>query len=162
MMKDHHIGRDWDDLSVLERNRAKCRAYFIPFADADGALSYDRGDSAWYQSLNGVWKFHYAEEPESAPEAFYEEDYDVSAWDDLPVPGHWYRATGIRITRTCTIRSPWTRRTCRMQIRPAAMSASSSFRDWDGRKICVKFDGVDSAFHVWLNGSFIGYSQGAG
>ena len=43
MMKDRHIGRDWDNLSVLERNRAKSRAYFIPFADEDGALSYDRG-----------------------------------------------------------------------------------------------------------------------
>ncbi|WP_036662608.1 glycoside hydrolase family 2 TIM barrel-domain containing protein [Paenibacillus sp. FSL H8-457] len=162
-MKDHRIGRDWDDLSVLERNRAKSRAYFIPFADADGALSYDRGSSAWYQSLNGVWKFHYAEEPESAPEAFYGEDYDVSAWDDLPVPGHW-QLQGYGHPHYTDLYYPFPVDPPHV---PNANPTGSYVREfelpqhWDGRKICVKFDGVDSAFHVWLNGSFIGYSQGS-
>lgn len=162
-MKDHRIGRDWHDLSVLERNRVKSRAYFIPFADTDGALSYDRGSSAWYHSLNGVWKFHYAEEPETAPEAFYEEDYDVSAWDDLPVPGHW-QLQGYGHPHYTDLYYPFPVDPPHV---PNANPTGSYVREfelpehWDGQKICVKFDGVDSAFHVWLNGSFIGYSQGS-
>ncbi|MGG3283257.1 glycoside hydrolase family 2 TIM barrel-domain containing protein [Paenibacillus solani] len=162
-MKDPRIGRDWDNLSVLERNRAKSRAYFIPFADADGALSYDRGSSAWYQSLNGVWKFHYAEEPESAPEAFFEKDYDVSAWDDIPVPGHW-QLKGYGHPHYTDLYYPFPVDPPHV---PNANPTGSYVREfelpehWDGSEISIKFDGVDSAFHVWLNGAFIGYSQGS-
>ncbi|KZS47198.1 beta-galactosidase subunit alpha [Paenibacillus glucanolyticus] len=162
-MRDNRIDRDWDNLTVLERNRAKSRAYFIPFEDTDGALSYDRGSSPWYQSLNGVWKFHYAEEPEAAPEAFYLEGFNISDWDDIKVPGHW-QLQGYGHPHYTDLYYPFPVDPPHV---PNANPTGSYVREfdlpkpWDGRKIRVKFDGVDSAFHVWLNGAFIGYSQGS-
>lgn len=162
-MKVRPIDRDWDNLGVLERNRSKSRAYFIPFTDAEEALRYDRGCSAWYKSLNGMWKFHYAEEPEAAPEDFYLTEYNVSDWDDIPVPGHW-QLQGYGHPHYTDLYYPFPVDPPHV---PDANPTGSYVRefeipgDWDGRRISVKFDGVDSAFHVWLNGSFIGYSQGS-
>ncbi|SMF89928.1 evolved beta-galactosidase subunit alpha [Paenibacillus uliginis N3/975] len=162
-MKDNRLGRDWEQLGVLERNRSKSRAYFIPFADTAGALSYDRGRSDWYKSLNGMWKFHYAEEPEAAPEAFYQEDFDVSEWENIPVPGHW-QLQGYGSPHYTDLYYPFPVDPPHVPTENPTGSYVREFQlpdYWDGRKICVKFDGVDSAFHVWLNGSFIGYSQGS-
>ncbi|UNK19578.1 beta-galactosidase subunit alpha [Paenibacillus sp. N3/727] len=162
-MKDNRLGRDWEQLGVLERNRSKSRAYFIPFADMAGALSYDRGRSDWYKSLNGMWKFHYAEEPEAAPEAFYQEDFDVSDWEDIPVPGHW-QLQGYGSPHYTDLYYPFPVDPPHV---PNENPTGSYVREfelpdyWKGQKISIKFDGVDSAFHLWLNGSFIGYSQGS-
>lgn len=88
-MSQQTIGRDWDDLGILQRGRAKSRAYFIPYSDWSGALTYNRGSSPWFKSLNGIWKFNYAKGPKWAPDYFYEEAYDTSGWDEIQVPGHW-------------------------------------------------------------------------
>ncbi|GMK43940.1 beta-galactosidase [Paenibacillus glycanilyticus] len=162
-MTNKTIERDWDNLAVLERNRAKSRAYFIPFSDIEGALSYDRGSSPWFKSLNGNWKFHYAQGPEWAPEAFFEESYDVSGWDEIQVPGHW-QLKGYGHPHYTDLYYPFPVNPPHV---PNDNPTGSYVREfelppyWNGRKLSVKFDGVDSAFHVWVNGEFVGYSQGS-
>ncbi|WP_336787954.1 glycoside hydrolase family 2 TIM barrel-domain containing protein [Paenibacillus sp. MMO-177] len=162
-MRNKTIERDWDNLAVLERNRAESRAYFIPFSDIEGALSYDRGSSPWFKSLNGNWKFHYAQGPEWAPEGFFEESYDVSGWDEIQVPGHW-QLKGYGHPHYTDLYYPFPVDPPHV---PNDNPTGSYVREfelppyWDGRKLAVKFDGVDSAFHIWVNGEFVGYSQGS-
>ncbi|MEC0231657.1 beta-galactosidase, LacZ type [Paenibacillus alba] len=162
-MRNEKAARDWDNLAVLERNRAKSRAYFIPHSDPAEALSYDRGSSPWFRSLNGSWKFHYAKGPEWAPEDFYEENYDLSGWDELQVPGHW-QLKGYGNPHYTDLYYPFPVDPPHVPNDNPTGSYVREFelpQHWDGRKLAVKFDGVDSAFHVWMNGTFVGYSQGS-
>ncbi|GLX66890.1 beta-galactosidase subunit alpha [Paenibacillus glycanilyticus] len=155
--------RDWDNLAVLERNRARSRSYFIPFSDSAEALSYDRGSSPWFKSLNGNWKFHYAKGPEWAPEGFHEEGYDVSGWDELQVPSHW-QLKGYGHPHYTDLYYPFPVDPPHVPNDNPTGSYVREFElppHWDGRQLAVKFDGVDSAFHVWVNGEFVGYSQGS-
>ncbi|WP_163881284.1 glycoside hydrolase family 2 TIM barrel-domain containing protein [Paenibacillus favisporus] len=162
-MHNTNLPRDWDDLAVLAKNRMKGRAYFIPYADAEGALSSDRGSSPWFQSLNGIWKFHYATRPELAPDDFREEALTGWDWSDIRVPGHW-QLQGYGSPHYTDLDYPFPVDPPRV---PNDNPTGSYVREfelppyWQGRRITVKFDGVDSAFHVWLNGSFVGYSQGS-
>jgi beta-galactosidase/evolved beta-galactosidase subunit alpha len=158
-----NMGRDWDNLSVLERNRAKSRSYFIPHSNKESALNYDRGSSPWFKSLNGIWKFQFAEGPELAPPDFHQNEYDTSGWDDIPVPGHW-QLQGYGNPHYTDLYYPFPVDPPHV---PNDNPTGSYVREfilpdhWDGRVVSLKFDGVDSAFHVWLNGSFVGYSQGS-
>jgi beta-galactosidase/beta-glucuronidase len=81
--------RNWENLSVLQKNRLEERAYFFPYVNEQAALTYDRGKAEGFQLLNGVWKFHYAETPALAPKQFFEESFDTSDWDNLQVPSNW-------------------------------------------------------------------------
>lgn len=74
------LKEDYKLLSVLHKNRIKDRSYFMSYNNIDDAISYDRGRSHGFTLLNGLWKFHYAETPELAPQSFYENEYDVSDW----------------------------------------------------------------------------------
>jgi len=162
-MRNEKIERDWDNLAILARGRAKSRSYFIPYSDRAGALSYDRGSSPWFRSLNGSWKFHYAKGPEWAPDGFYEDHYDTSSWDDIQVPSHW-QLKGYGNPHYTDLYYPFPVDPPHV---PNDNPTGSYIREfelpahWNGRKLAVKFDGVDSAFHLWVNGTFVGYSQGS-
>ena len=153
---------DWENLDVLHRNRMKSRTYFHSYADAASALSYERGQSPWYQQLNGMWKFHFAEAPQLAPE-FYRADYDVTGWDAIEVPGHW-QLQGYGKPHYTDLLYP-------IPVDPPRVPSENPtgcYRRefyvpmaWDGRQIILRFEGVDSAFHVWVNGEEVGYSQGS-
>ncbi|WP_261304299.1 glycoside hydrolase family 2 TIM barrel-domain containing protein [Paenibacillus andongensis] len=162
-MRNEKTARDWDNLAVLERNRAKSRAYFIPHSDRAGALSYDRGSSPWFKSLNGSWKFHYAKGPEWAPDDFYLENYDMSGWDEIQVPSHW-QLKGYGNPHYTDLYYPFPVDPPHVPNDNPTGSYVREFElppHWDGRQLAVKFDGVDSAFHVWVNGTLVGYSQGS-
>lgn len=81
--------KDWENLSVLHVNRLQERAYFFSYSSESSALTYDRGKAEGFKLLNGVWKFHYAENPILAPKQFFEESFDSSQWDNLQVPSNW-------------------------------------------------------------------------
>ncbi|WP_082926791.1 glycoside hydrolase family 2 TIM barrel-domain containing protein [Paenibacillus tuaregi] len=165
-MTQINFGRDWDDLKVLQRGRAKSRAYFIPHADRSVALSCDRGSSPWFKSLNGMWKFHYAKGPKWAPEGFFQRDYDTSGWDDIQVPGFWQLQGEGKYGHP-----HYTDLYYPFPVDPPHVPddnpTGSYVREfhipeaWKGRNIVIKFDGVDSAFHIWVNGMPAGYSQGS-
>lgn len=167
--------RDWDNLEVLQRGRAPSRAYFVPHAGRAAALTYERGSSPWFRSLNGKWKFRYAQAPELAPCGSGAAEGGVFAasregteretadWDDIHVPGHW-QLQGYGHPHYTDLDYP-------IPVDPPRVPDDNptgfylrSFElpgHWRGRRVCVKFDGVDSAFHLWLNGKLVGYSQGS-
>ncbi|GIP30115.1 beta-galactosidase [Paenibacillus sp. J23TS9] len=162
-MNDIMTNRDWDNLGVLERNRSKSRAYFIPYSDRGSALSYDRGSSPWFKSLNGIWKFNFSGMPELAPQDFYKNTCDTTGWDDIRVPGHW-QLQGYGHPHYTDLLYPFPVDPPHVPNDNPTGSYVREFElppHWDERTVSIKFDGVDSAFHVWLNGSFVGYSQGS-
>jgi len=154
---------DWENINVLQRGRLPERAYFLSFTDEQSALTYERGNSEGFKLLNGSWKFHYAENPKLAPEHFYKNDFDVSEWDSLMVPSHW-QMNGYGKPHYTNVQYPF-------PVEPPYVpteNPTGSYRrnfyiptEWLQKKMILRFEGVDSAFHVWVNGQEVGYSQGS-
>jgi len=154
---------DWENPKVFERNRLPARAYSVPYPDEASALTGERGRSPWFMLLNGTWKFHHADPPALAPDGFQEESYDVDGWDDMPVPCSW-QMRGYDRPHYTNVQYPFPVDPPRV---PAENPTGSYRRDffvpeeWSGRGVILRFEGVDSAFYVWVNGDQAGYSQGS-
>lgn len=154
---------DWENISVLQKERLPERAYFFSYSNDQAALTYERGNSKGFKLLNGNWKFHYADNPALAPEHFYQDNFDVSEWDDLTVPTHW-QLNGYGKPHYTNVQYPF-------PVDPPYVpteNPTGSYRrnfyipsEWLLQKIILRFEGVDSAFHVWVNGQEVGYSQGS-
>src|ERR1700682_5703856 len=81
--------KDWETLTCLQKCRLADRSSFIPYTEKQSALSLELGNAPFFKLLNGIWKFSYSQSSEEAPQAFYEDSFDVEQWDDLPVPSSW-------------------------------------------------------------------------
>ncbi|KAH6680993.1 glycoside hydrolase family 2 protein [Halenospora varia] len=154
---------DWSNLSVLHRNTLPPRANFFNYSSKEDALSYDTTKSK-VLSLNGTWKFDFAESPFKAPPKFFENDFDDSKWSDVPVPSMW-QLEGFGKPHYTNIVYPF-------PVDPPNVpfdnnQTGSYIRKFtvpelfSGNQLRLRFEGVDSAFHVWVNGKEVGYSQGA-
>lgn len=82
-------GTEWQNPELLSLNKEQPRAYLFSFANTHEALKVLPEGSSYYQSLDGMWKFHWVATPEERPKDFYQPAFDVSAWDDIKVPGCW-------------------------------------------------------------------------
>ncbi|MDQ6419769.1 glycoside hydrolase family 2 TIM barrel-domain containing protein [Paenibacillus sp. LHD-117] len=162
-MNKHAKLPDWQRLDVLERGREAGRTYFVPYSDKPSAMSYDRGMSPWFRLLNGAWKFHYAASPQLAPEHFHLDGYDTGTWADIQVPGHW-QMQGYGSPHYTDLYYPFPIDPPRVPNDNPTGCYRREFKlpaAWLSRKVTLRFEGVDSAFHVWVNGEFAGYSQGS-
>lgn len=167
---------DWEDPSIIERNKEAGRTIFFSFDDRLTALTAEREQSPWYLGLDGPWHFHLAHNPASRPADFYREAYDVSRWDLIQVPGNWefqgydvpiyvnipYEFADPRTPITELENGPEPPRI------PHDYNPVGSYRrtfelplNWDGRQVFVHFGSVKSAFYLWVNGQMVGYSQGS-
>ncbi len=152
---------DWENPQLLHRNRLPGRARFVTYPDEPAALS--GGSSPWELSLNGMWRFHYALSPIEAPQNFAEEAYDDSAWAQMPVPGHW-QLNGYGAPQYTNVIYPFVIDPPRVPGENPTGSYRRRFTvpdDWSGRRLILRFDGVDSAFEVYMNGRFTGFSKGS-
>lgn len=158
----HH---DWEDNHVLQVNREPARAYFIPYGVSKGDRSL---------SLNGDWQFRWTKTPDEMIMDFYRTDYDVSSWKTLAVPANWevngygtpiYVSAGypFKIDPPYVTREPkkdWTtyeeRNPTGQYKRTFTLPAA-----WQSGQTFLRFEGVMSAFYVWINGKRVGYSQGS-
>ncbi|MDQ0338639.1 beta-galactosidase/evolved beta-galactosidase subunit alpha [Caldalkalibacillus uzonensis] len=155
--------RDWENLEVLHKNRLPERSYYIPYKSETSALTYERGYAEGFKLLNGVWKFHYAESPQLAPAHFYEESFDTSEWDDLPVPANW-QMHGYGKPHYTNVQYPFPIDPPHVPTENPTGSYRREFyipKEWMDQQVFLRFEGVDSAFHVWINGQEVGYSQGS-
>ena len=124
------------------------------------------GQSSLRKSLDGVWRFHYAENPAAAPADFWAADYDSSGWDEIPVPAH-IQLHGYDRPAYCNIQYPWDASEALnpgempTRFNPVAdyVTAFTVPSDWTGGRVCICFEGVESGFALWLNGQYIGYSE---
>ncbi|KHF39582.1 glycoside hydrolase family 2 TIM barrel-domain containing protein [Halalkalibacter okhensis] len=154
---------DWENVAVLQKNRLPERSYFIPYSDVPSALTCERANSPYIQSLNGVWKFHYAQTPNESPASFFETAYDVSDWDDLVVPSNW-QMHGYGKPHYTNKQYPFPVDPPRVPTENPTGSYRREFyidSEWVDKKVMIRFEGVDSAFHLWVNGKEVGYSQGS-
>jgi beta-galactosidase len=150
---------DWSNLNILHRNTLPARAHFYTYPNQDSALFFNR-DRSYFHSLNGTWKFHYDISPLDAP---IWETANTSSWADIEVPGMW-QLQGYGHPHYTNIDYPFS-------VTPPNVSyvnpTGSYWRqfdvpdEWDGDQIRLRFEGVDSAFHVWVNGQEVGYGQGS-
>lgn len=155
--------KDLQNSNVLQKNRTESRSYFIPFSSEENALTYERGRSDRFKLLNGMWKFHFAENPYEAPADFHKESFDISGWDNVQVPHHW-QMQGYDRPHYTNVNYPF-------PVDPPNVltdNPTGSYRrefhvpeTWTGEQIFVRFEGVDNSFHLWVNGEAVGYNEGS-
>ncbi len=155
---------EWNNLSVLQVNREQPRASMMIYPDAATAVQCDRTKSPWFQSLNGPWKFKWSKSPAERPTEFYRPGMDMSKWDTIPVPSNW-EMLGYGLKIYSNEQYPFKKDPPKA---PVEWNPVGSYRrefevsrDWKGRETYIVFEGVDSAFYLWLNGNLVGYSQGS-
>jgi beta-galactosidase len=155
---------EWNDVSVLHVNREQPHASMMVYQSETAALSYDHNQSDYYKNLNGLWRFHWAENPAARPADFYKPSYSDQDWDFLEVPSNW-QMHGYGFPIYTNVKYPFD--ISELQA-PVDFNPVGSYRrvftvptTWDGRDVFIKFDGVESAFYIWVNGKKVGYSQGS-
>jgi beta-galactosidase len=155
---------DWANPAVLGKNKEPAHSHFVPSPDIPTALKNDPSHSPHYISLNGTWKFQYADKPADRPLEFYKEEYDVSNWADISVPGNWeLQGFGVPIYTDTEYPFPSDPPRIPHDDNPVG-SYRTTFRiphNWEDRQVYLHFGSVKSAMYVWINGKNAGYSQGS-
>ena len=155
------VPRYYEDLSVLHENTMPARAYFIPASKRMDNLVEHREESDRMQLLNGTWKFQYFNSIYDVQEPFFEKDYDTENFDEIQVPSVWQMA-GYDTHQYTNIRYPFPFDPpyVPQDIPCGAYVHNFEYsRDEKASKAFLNFEGVDSCFYVWINGSYVGYSQ---
>lgn len=170
----------WDNVNITHINREEAHTHSIPFATEGDVHNQRMEDSPYYLSLNGVWKFRWAKDPETKPSGFQEAAYNVSDWDDIEVPSVW-QLYGVRNGKNwdkplyVNTRYPFTydKHYSVMADRPAEWSYNNEMKnpvgsykraftlpaEWKGRDVFVRFNGAGPGYYLWVNGKQVGYSE---
>ncbi len=155
------VPRYYENLSVLHENTMPARAYYIPASRRMDNLVEHREESDRMQLLNGTWKFQYFNSIYDVQEPFFEKDYDTENFDEIQVPSVWQMA-GYDTHQYTNIRYPFPFDPpyVPQDIPCGAYVHNFEYsRDEKASKAFLNFEGVDSCFYVWINGSYVGYSQ---
>ena len=155
------VPRHYEDLRTLHENTMPYRAYYIPASRLMGDLSERREASDRIQFLNGNWRFRYWSSVEDLKERFFEPDNPLEGFGTIPVPGCW-QMYGYDRHQYTNIRYPFPAdppHAPRENPCGAYVHAFRYRKDPAAPKAFLNFEGVDSCFYVWLNGTFVGYSQ---
>ena len=170
-------GNYWEDQYVYEENKEAAHATFIPYTSTDAMKSDVNYDKAWltpekadYLSLNGTWKFNLVPEPSVRPgeDDFWGNDADVSAWDNIDVPSCWEMKgydlpLYVNVEYAFLNNPPYVKN----KVEGVGDNPVGSYRrtftlpqGWDAKNVFLHFDGLYSAAYVWVNGEYVGYTQG--
>ncbi len=155
------VPRYYEDLSVLHENTMPARAYYVPASKRMDNLVEHREESDRMQLLNGTWKFQYYNSIYDIRESFFEKDYDTENFDEIQVPSVWQMA-GYDTHQYTNIRYPFPFDPpyVPQDIPCGAYAHTFDYhKDENAPKAFLNFEGVDSCFYVWVNGSYVGYSQ---
>lgn len=153
----------WENLEVMHLNREAARASYIPFLDMEGARLGKRSRSPYYKTLNGNWSFRYYSSVYDVEEPFYEIDNNVENWDKLLVPSCW-QSHGYDQMQYTNVNYPIP---FDPPFVPDDNPAGAYVREfvvteaWSDKEVHIMFEGVNSCFYLWINGQFVGYSQGS-
>ena len=160
-------GDEWENPRVFGIGKEEPRATFIPFPDSAAALKSDPKRSSFYQSLNGTWKFNWVAKPADRPADFWKPGYDVSRWKDIAVPSNWeFQGYGVPIYVNQTYE--WVKPPAQPDPPhvPHDYNPVGSYKRtfsvppaWKGMQVFVHFGAVKSAFYLWVNGRYLGYSE---
>ncbi len=173
----------WEDEQVFAINKLPGRATMNPYrteaemlADADFLRTpWLTPKSSVRQSLNGTWKFHFVPEPSQRPLDFWADGFDASGWDNIPVPSNW-EMLGYDKPIYCNVEYPHSNTPPFIKARPGFNDGGKNYginpvgsylrtftvpADWADRRTILHFGGIYSAANVWVNGEYIGYTQGS-
>jgi len=154
--------RDWENPEMFGQNKEAPHATLISFPDELSALEADKSSSPDFLSLDGIWKFHYADSPDRRPYWFFKDDYDTRDWDEIEVPSNWQKKgydvpIYVNITYPFTMNPPYI---------PHDWNPVGSYKrsfsipsGWNGKEVFLQFGAVSSACYVWVNEQLAGYSQ---
>jgi beta-galactosidase len=155
---------DWSNPEVIQVNTEEPHATLFSYRSRQSASRYNPSGSRNYRLLNGDWKFSWVAKPADRTVAFYTPHFDDSAWKTIPVPSNW-QIEGYGTAIYSNVQYPFPKDEPNI---PADDNPVGSYRrtfeipdDWAGRQVFLTFDGVNSAFYLWINGEKAGYSQGS-
>ena len=180
-------GWEWQSPDSVAVNKLQPHAWFFSFRNIDEARKVLPENSSYWKSLDGMWKFHWAPNPDERPKDFFRTDYDVSKWDDIKVPMSWNMAglqrdgknkygdplySNQRVIfqhswqpmndwKGGVMRTPpkdWMTYRNRNEVGSYRRTFSVP-ADWKGQEIYLNFDGVDSFFYLYINGKYVGFSK---
>ena len=161
---------EWQDPRIININTEPTHATLMPFASVEQALQLKDKESPYFRSLNGEWKFNWSKSPANRPIDFYKPDYDVSEWEDIPVPSNWQMhgfGQPIYFNNGFPFRFLFDPVLEPTEV-PTTYNPVGSYRttftipkDWGRHQVFLHFEGVQSAFYLWINGKKVGYSQGS-
>ena len=163
---------DWENEKIFGINKEPTHVTYIPYADAGEALRDVPAESPYYRSLDGDWKFNWVKQPSERPMDFYRVDFDDAAWKTIPVPCN-VEMQGYGTPIYTNFIYPFKPDPPRViNPAPADWTVSkepdpvSSYRrtfevpaPWDGKEVFIHFNGVQSAFYIWVNGQKVGFSE---
>lgn len=172
-------GDYWEDETVFSENKEPGHATYMPYATREELLADTaRFRRPWVDakssrsiSLNGVWKFSFVDEPSKRPTTFWQQGFDVTEWDDIPVPSNWEmqgydKPLYVNVDYPHANQPPYIRK--RNDYSGYGINPVGSYvrdfelpSDWNDKRVFVNFGGIYSAAYVWVNGIYIGYTQGA-
>ena len=173
----------WEDETIFAENKEAAVATYMPYA-SEAAMRADKDYFAtpWttpqndrYLCLNGTWRFHFVPQPDQRPLNFFEEGFDTSAWDTIPVPSNW-EMQGYDRPIYANVEYPHSNTPPFIKARPGFNDGGKNYginpvgsyvrtftlpEGWEQRRTLIHFGGIYSAAFVWLNGHYVGYTQGA-
>ena len=180
-------GWEWQSPDSVAVNKQQPHAWFFSFRNVEEARKVLPENSSYWKSLDGLWKFHWAPNPDKRPKDFYRTDYDVSQWDDIKVPMNWnlaglqkdgnnkygdplYSNQRVIFQHSWQPMNDWKGGVMRTpptnwmtyRNRNEVGSYRRTFSvpaDWKGQQIYLNFDGVDSFFYLYINGKYVGFSK---
>lgn len=153
--------KTWENHQIDGINRMPARAHFLTFPSKEKALLNNNRYTHAFKNLNGVWKFMFLDAPEYSPEGFFNSDFDVTKMDDITVPGNWQlqgygKMHYSDLWYNFPINPPYVPTENPTGIYKRTFFVEESYRN---KKIIIRFCGVDSAYHLWINGKEVGYSK---
>ncbi|MFN8241878.1 MAG: hypothetical protein U0X39_14145 [Bacteroidales bacterium] len=153
---------DWENPLATGLHNEKPHASMISFPSENEALSFLKEQSPNYFSLDGIWKFHFSENPAVRPYWFFKDDYDIRDWDDTEVPSNW-QMKGYDPPIYSNIPYPFPADPPKI---PHDINTIGSYKrtfelpsDWDGKEIFLHFGAVSSFFHAWINEQYLGFGK---
>ncbi len=155
---------DWENPKIFGINKEIAHNTFMVYPDIPSAMKNSRSFSPFFLSLNGSWKFHWVNKPADRPKEFYKPEFSVDHWEEIPVPSNW-QMEGYGIPIYLNHPYPFKKNPPFIQheYNPVG-SYRTEFEipeTWINRQVFLNFDGVESAFYLWINGQKVGYSQGS-
>lgn len=162
---------EWQTIEAFRDGQTDAHALVVPYTAGDvnavRAMQFDQ--SPYYMSLNGKWKFNWVRGVDSRPAGFQNPDYDVSAWEEINVPGNWERqgyGTTVYVNTTYEFDSEWADFKKDWPRVPSATNEVGSYRrsftvpaDWKGRRVVLCVEGAISFYYAWVNGEYLGCNQ---
>ncbi len=155
---------EWENPEIFGINKEPPHATLMPFPDRDAAVEGERHGSPYHKSLNGEWRFHWVGKPADRPVDFFRSDFDDSGWDFIRVPANWQLegyGQPIYINHGFPFETNPPHVDHENNPVGSYRTAFSIPREWEEREIFLHFEGVQGAFHLWINGEKVGYSQGS-